>query len=185
MVLATSKSREFPLLETSIERGGRARKVFEPRFPPVAGTRPALMDRVEHDHRYLSLGLQLIVRIGGPKLERLFPQPGSLLVRRCPSPRPDLLGPDLKLDIRIGEDVAVPPGVFGRAAFRGDDEVAVAVRSVKQRKYELVAGLAAGGGQQQRRRRDLTLPLHVYLVHVSVGSAARDIALRVLDHPVR
>src|SRR5262249_17021600 len=57
--------------------------------------------------------------------------------------------------------------------------------SVKQREYELIAGLATGGGQQQCRRRDLTSPGHGYLVHVPVGSAAGKIAVRVLDHPVR
>src|SRR5947199_10731553 len=60
-----------------------------------------------------------------------------------------------------------------------------AVRSVKQREYELIARLAAAGGQQQRRRRDLASLGDGYLVHVPVGSAARKIAVRVLDHPVR
>jgi hypothetical protein len=31
-----------------------------------------LVDRVQHDHRYLAFGLELIVAIGGPKFERLF-----------------------------------------------------------------------------------------------------------------
>jgi hypothetical protein len=33
-----------------------------------------LVDRVQHDHRYLAFGLELIVAVGRPKFERLFLQ---------------------------------------------------------------------------------------------------------------
>src|SRR5215472_13791296 len=140
---------------------------------------------MQHDHGYLALGLELIVGVGGPKFERLFPKSEAFLARGCPGPRVYLLGPDLYFDVGVRENIAIPPWVLGRASLRGDYEVTAAVRSVKQREYELIARLAASGGQQQCRRRDLTSPGHGYLVHVPVGSAASKIAVRVLDHPVR
>jgi len=107
------------------------------------------MDGVQHDHRYLAFGLELIIGVRRPMLERLIPKSNTFVARRRPGPRLQLLGPDLHLDIRVGEDIAVPPRVLGRAALRGDHEVTVAVGSVKQRKDELLARLAAAGGQQQ------------------------------------
>src|ERR1700719_2212258 len=97
------------------------------------------MDRVQHDHRYLAFGLELIIGVGWPKLERLFPKSEAFLARRCPGPRFQLLGPHLHFDIRIGDNIAVPSRVFGRAALRRDNDVTAAVRSVKQREYELIA----------------------------------------------
>src|SRR5262249_28645324 len=115
----------------------------------ACGHSSALMDWIQHDHRYLALGLELIVGVGRPKFERLFPKPETFLARRCPGPRVHLLCPDLYFDVGVRQDIAIPPRVFGRASLRGDDEVTAAVRSVKQREYELIARLAAGGGQQQ------------------------------------
>src|SRR3984957_12828869 len=77
------------------------------------------------------------------------------------------------------------PSRLGRAALRGDDEVTVAVRSVKQRKDELLARLAAGGGQQQCWRCDFAPSRHVYRVHVPLGPAAGEIAAGVLNHKIR
>src|SRR5271154_3961464 len=139
----------------------------------------------QHDHRYLAFGLELVIGIGRPKFERLFPKSGAFLALRCPGPRLHLLGPDLHLDIRVGEDIAVPSRMFGSTPLRGDYEIAAAVCSVKQRKHELFAGLPSNGGQQQRWRRDLAPPWHVYLVHVPVSSTAREIAVGVFDHPIR
>ena len=83
-------------------------------------------DGVEHDDRDLALGLLLVIGVGRPELERLFPQPRALLAGGGPGPRLHLRGADLHLDLRVGEDVAVPAGVLRRAAFRGDDDIAVA-----------------------------------------------------------
>src|SRR5205823_4964581 len=63
-------------------------------------------DGVEHDHRDLALGLLLVIGVGRPELQRLFPQPRALLARGGPGPRLQLRGPDLHLDLRIGEKVA-------------------------------------------------------------------------------
>jgi hypothetical protein len=101
-------------------------------------TTQRLMDRVQHDHRYLAFGLELIIGIGRPKYERLFPKPGAFVARCSPPPRLQLVGPDLYFDVGIAEDIAVPPRVFGRATLRGDYEVTVAVRSIKQREDELI-----------------------------------------------
>jgi hypothetical protein len=76
----------------------------------------SLMERVQHNHWNLAFGLELIVGIGRPKFERLFPKSDAFLAARCPSPRLQLLGPDLHLDIRVCEDIAVPSRVLGRAA---------------------------------------------------------------------
>src|SRR6266550_6009448 len=50
------------------------------------GGRPSrtLMDWIQHDHRYLALGLELIVGVGRPKFEHLFPKSEAFLARRCP-----------------------------------------------------------------------------------------------------
>jgi len=97
------------------------------------------MNWIQHDHRNLALGLELIVGIGRPKFERLFPKSEAFLARRCPGPRVHLLGPDLHFDVGVRKNVAIPPRVLGGASLRGDYEVTAAVRSVKQREYELVA----------------------------------------------
>src|ERR1700734_2872588 len=144
-----------------------------------------LVVRVQHDDRYLAFGLERVIGVRRPEFERLLPKSRAFLARRCPGSRLQLLGPYLDLHIRVSEDVAVPPGVFGRTTLRSDDEVRVAVRSVIQREYELLAGLAASGGEQQRRRRNLTAPRQGRFLHVSVGPAAGEIAVGVLDHPVR
>src|ERR1700749_1580723 len=102
------------------------------------------MDRIQHDHWYLTLGLELVVRVRRPELERLFPKPVAFFARRCPGPRVQLLGPDLHFDVGVRENVLVPARVVRRAPLRGDDEVTAALRSIEQREYVLVAGLAAG-----------------------------------------
>src|ERR1700749_4486747 len=74
----------------------------------------ALMNRIQHDHRYLALGLERIVGIRRPEFERLFPKSAALLAGRRPGPRAQLLGSDLNVDFGVGEDVAIPTGVLGR-----------------------------------------------------------------------
>src|SRR5215470_4888927 len=145
----------------------RDKVVRTPSCRRCGGWLPCLMNRIQHDHRYLTLGLELIVGVGRPKFERFFPKSQAFLARRCPGPRIHLLGPDLYFDVGVRQNIAIPAWVLGRASLRGDDEVTATVRSVKQREYELIARLAAGRGQQQRRRRDLTSP-----VHMPVGSTA-------------
>src|SRR5215471_2533573 len=75
-----------------------------------------LMNRVQRDDRYLALGLELIVGVGRPKFERFFPKSEAFLARRHPGPRVHLLGPDLYFDLRVRENVAIPPWVLGRAS---------------------------------------------------------------------
>ena len=60
-----------------------------------------LMDWIQHDHRYLALGLELIVGVGRPKFERLFPKSEAFLARRYPGPRVDLLGRDLYFNVGV------------------------------------------------------------------------------------
>src|ERR1700677_3488117 len=73
-----------------------------------------LMNGVQDDYRYLAVGLERIVGIRRPELERLRPKSRAFVPRR--RSRLQLLGRDLHLDIRVGEDIAVPTGVFGRSA---------------------------------------------------------------------
>src|ERR1043166_4116712 len=115
-----------------------------------------LVDRVEHDDRDLALGLLLVVGIGRPEFERLLPELRALGTGRGAGPRLHLLGADLHFDLGVGEEVAVPAGMLGRAALRGDDNVAaIAGVAVEQRKDELLAGFPAGRRQQQRRHGQL------------------------------
>jgi hypothetical protein len=85
------------------------------------------VDRIQHDHRDLPFGLELIIGVGWPKYERFFPKPGAFVAGCSPRPRLQLLGPDLYLDLGISENVAVPSRVFGRASLRGDYEETVSV----------------------------------------------------------
>src|SRR6266403_5608473 len=48
---------------------------------------PISADRVQHDHRDLALGLALVIGVGRPELQRLFPQPRALLARGGPGPQ--------------------------------------------------------------------------------------------------
>ena len=80
------------------------------------GERRALMDWIQRDHRYLALGLELIVGVGRPKFERLLPKSEAFLARRCPGPRVHLLGPDLYFDVGVRQNIAIPPWVLGRAS---------------------------------------------------------------------
>src|ERR1700739_3021953 len=82
-------------------------------------------DGVEYDHRYLALGLLLVIGVGRPELQRLFPQPRSLLAGGGPRPCLQLRGPDLHVDIRVGDQVAVPARMLRRTALRGDHEITV------------------------------------------------------------
>ena len=82
----------------------------------AGGRQVSLLNWIQHDHRYLALGLELIVGVGRPKFERLFPKAEALLARRCPGPRVHFLGPDLYFDVGVRENVAIPPRVLGRAS---------------------------------------------------------------------
>src|ERR1700735_4114957 len=97
------------------------------------------MNGVQQDHGTLAFGLERIVAVRRPEFERLLPETAAFLALDRPRPRLHLLGADLHLDIRINEDVAIPSGMFGRAALGSDDVVAAALRSVEQREDELVA----------------------------------------------
>src|SRR5437879_1289105 len=96
-------------------------------------------NRIEHDDGNLALGLLLVIGVGRPEFERLLPQTRPLLAGGGAGPRLHLGGPDLHLDLRVGEQVAVPAGMLRRAAFRGDDNIAVAGLAVEQRKDEPLA----------------------------------------------
>src|SRR5215216_1240159 len=138
---------------------------------PLAQVRSA--DWIEHDDGDLALGLLLIVGVRRPEFQRLLPEAGALLARGGAGPRLHLLGADLHVDLRIGEEIAVPAGMLRRAAFRGDYDIAVAGRAVEQREDVLLARFAAGRRQKQRRHGDLGTARLGYLVHVPVGTAAR------------
>jgi hypothetical protein len=58
------------------DEAGKVTKPGERRHCSRCGGRPprVLMDRIQYDHRYLALGLELIVGVGRPKFERLFPK---------------------------------------------------------------------------------------------------------------
>ena len=103
------------------------RQLAPGRREPVAGPRAAcsrrcgrlprsLMDRIQHDHRYLALGFELIVGVGRPKFERHFPKSEAFLARYCPGPSVHLPGPDLYFDVRVRENISIPPWVLGRAS---------------------------------------------------------------------
>src|SRR5467141_1872500 len=81
------------------------------------GGRPSrtLMDWIQHDHRYLALGLELIVGVGRPKFERLFPKSEAFLARRCPGPRVHLLGRDLYFNVGVRPNIAIAHWVLVRA----------------------------------------------------------------------
>ena len=74
------------------------------------------MDWIQHDHRYLALGLELIVGVGRPEFEPLFPKPEALLALRCAGPHAYLLGRDLYLNVWVRKNVAIPAGVLWRAS---------------------------------------------------------------------
>jgi hypothetical protein len=100
---------------------GEAGKVIKPdeqrhAVAAAAGRHVPLMDWIQHNHRYLALGLELIVGVGRPKFERLFPKSEAFLARRCPGPRVHLLGPDLYFDVGVCQNIAIPPWVLGRAS---------------------------------------------------------------------
>src|SRR3954453_14386910 len=97
------------------DEAGKVKDPDEKRHVGGRGPR-ALMDGIQHNHRYLALGLELIVGVGRPNLERLFPKSEAFLARRCPGPRAHLLGPDLYFDIGVRQNIAIPPWVLGRAA---------------------------------------------------------------------
>src|SRR5712675_536986 len=92
------------------ERAGRTAPCRRCGRPPRA-----LMDWIQHDHRYLALGLELIVGVGRPKFERLFPKSEAFLARRRPGPRVHFLGPDLYFDVGVRQNIAIPSWVLGRA----------------------------------------------------------------------
>src|ERR1700731_2532070 len=62
---------------------------------------------IEHDHRDLALGLLLVIGVGWPEFERLFPQSRPLRAGGGPGARLHFRGPDLHVHIRAGEEVAV------------------------------------------------------------------------------
>lgn len=72
-----------------------------------------------------------------------------------------------------------------RSAFGSDHEIAVAGASVEQRKYVALSRLASGGGQQQLRNRNRGAAGPSDRIHVPISAAARQIAVRMIFHPLR
>src|SRR5437868_2100474 len=148
--------------------------------------RLGLADRVEHDDRDLALGLGLVIGVRRPEFERLLPEFRALRAGGGAGPRLHLRGADLHLDLGVGEEVAVPARMLRRAALRGDDDVAaIAGVAVEQRKDELLAGFPPGRRQQQRWDGDLRPARLGHLVEVPLLAAAGEIAVGVLQHPIR
>jgi hypothetical protein len=79
------------------------------------------------------------------------PQRGALGAGGRAGASLQLPGADLHLDLRVGNEVAIPTGMRWRAALRGDDDIAVAVRPVKQGEDKPLTRFAAGRRQKQRR----------------------------------
>ncbi len=105
-----------------------------------------LVNCIQHDHRYLALGLELIVGVGRPELERLFPKPEAFLACRLSWPGRSSSWSRLVLRRRGSREYFdTTLGAAGAPPFEATTKVTAAVRSVKQREDELVAGLAAGG----------------------------------------
>src|SRR3984893_16395626 len=75
-----------------------------PRFALLRSLGGAVMSAhgVQHDHRDLALGLLLVIGVGRPELQRLFPQPRALLARGGPRPRLEFRGTDLHVVLRVG-----------------------------------------------------------------------------------
>ena len=82
--------------------------------------------RVEHDHGDLDARSSPGNRRRAARTPAPFPTVGALLAFGGPGPRLKLHGADLHFDLPVGEEVAVSAGVARRAAFRGDDDIAVA-----------------------------------------------------------
>jgi hypothetical protein len=88
------------------------------RFRRCGGRPPrTLMDWIQHDHRYLALGLELIVGVGRPKFERLFPKSEAFLALRRPGPRIYLLGPNLYFNVGFARMLRYQPGCWGAPPF--------------------------------------------------------------------
>src|SRR5580698_4399001 len=93
----------------------------------------ALLNRIEHDHGdFPPRNFLLIVVVGWPEFKRLLPQSFSFLTGGGARLGMEFFGADLNLDIRIGDQVTIPARMLRRAAFRRDDDVAIAGTAVKQ-----------------------------------------------------
>jgi hypothetical protein len=62
------------------------------------------------------------------------------------------VGTEFDCDIRMGSEIVEPSGVAGRAAVRGDDDQAVAVAGVRERRDSAGSGAGTDVVQQQYRR---------------------------------
>src|SRR5215467_12236438 len=93
------RSNSKPARELDLVAFMRAHRAGDVTSRPISDMpllrRPILMNWIQHDHRYLALGLELIISVGRPEFERLFPKPAAFVARGCPASRVHLLGPDL------------------------------------------------------------------------------------------
>src|SRR5580698_2650192 len=148
-------------------------------------TLAALADGVQHHHGDLSLRLLLVIRIRRPEFQGLLPEPGALLASDGPGFGLELFRSDLNVDLGIGNQVLVPARVVRCAAFRCDDDVAVTGLAVEQWEYEFLPRLAANRGQKQRWDRHLRISRGRDGVHVAVLATAGDVAVEMVDLPLR
>lgn len=111
---------------------------------------------VEHDHGDLAFGLLLVIGVGRPELQRLFPQPRA---RSSPvavrAPAFVFAVPTCTSTSGLARMLRYQPGVLRCAAFRCDDEIAVTGVAVERREDEPSFRFPAGRRQQQRRDCDL------------------------------
>src|SRR5215470_4194338 len=84
---------------------------------PSCIARRLSVNGIQDDDGDLALGIALVIGVGRPELQRLFPQLRTLLARGGSRPRLHFRGSDLQLDLRFCNEVLIPAGVLRRPAF--------------------------------------------------------------------
>ncbi len=126
----TDRDKAFAI-EGCVRTSARAERADTPVRP---------LARREQHHGDVAFRSGLVVVIVGPL--GCHDRPHALLFFGRRSPRPDRnhFVPHLDLHIGVGEQVFVPPRMVGRATFRSDNQIVVAVAPVNQREFFRVCG---------------------------------------------
>src|SRR5665809_147400 len=104
---------------------------------------------LQNDDRDVAIGPRLIPVVLGPDLCHRGPEALFFLSWRNSGRSVELLGADLNVHIRIGDEVQVPERVALVAALRSNDEIVAAIGAVDERVPTLVAGFAAGSREHE------------------------------------